>query len=182
MTMPMVSGELFAPEKTQIKTNSKGKTLYATLKTTDGKPIAKKKIKFKVKGKTYYRTTNAKGTASIKFSSYSKINSWKFTATFIGDKQYKTSSKVGMIKKPTITITARPSCGCIKRYSYKKWRTRTYINRCPFCGRYGTLKNNPKRVPERELTCSRSLGGCDADFCGNCGHDKCGRPKYVTQI
>lgn len=179
--MPVVSGGLFSPEKTQIKVKAKGKTLYATLTTVDGKPLANKKIKFNVKGKTYYKVTNAKGTASMKFSSYSKMKTWKFKATYIGDKQYKTSSKVGKIPKPTIKITAKPSCGCLSKYSYK-WRKRTFINRCPFCGKYGTLKINPKHVPESELTCSKSLGGCGADFCGNCGHDKCRRPKYLTRV
>lgn len=178
MTMPMASGELFQPEKTTIKTQAKGKTLYATLTTADGQPIADKKIKFNVKGKNYYRLTNSKGTASIKFSSYSKINSWKFKVTFIGDKKYKQSSKNGIIPKPKVTITCRPSCGkCSKAYT---WRTKTYLNYCPNCHRYNTIYNKHKwgARHEKELTCAH----CDSDFCGNCGKEKMGYSrKYLSK-
>ena len=173
----MVSGEVQQPEKTKIKTQTKGKTLYATLTTAKGKPIANKKIKFNVKGKTYSAKTNSKGTASIKFSSYSKINSWKFKATFIGDKKYKKSSKNGIIPKPTVTITCRPSCGCSKSYT---WRTKTYLNYCPNCHCYNTLCDKHKRAArhEKELTCAN----CDSDFCGNCGKEKMGYSrKYLSK-
>lgn len=165
MTIPMASGELFQPEKTRIKTQTKGKTLYATLTTAGGKPIANKKIKFNVKGKNYYRLTNSKGVASIKIS-YSKMKNWKFKATFIGDKEYQKSSKTGLIPKPKITmLRTYPSCGCTKRYTP---RTRTFVNYCPNCHRYCTLLKNPKHVFEKEFTC----GHCDSDFCGNCGKEK----------
>ena len=165
MTMPMVAGDLFPAEKTRITTKTKGKTLYATLKTANNEPIAGKKIKFNVKGKNYYRFTNSKGVASIKIS-YSKMKNWKFKATFIGDKQYQKSSKIGLIPKPKITIVdCKPSCGCSHKHTK---RTRIFVNYCPNCHRYCTLLKNPKRVPEKELTC----GACDSDFCGNCGKEK----------
>ena len=66
---------------------------------------------------------------------------------------------------PLIGMYAKPSCGC--RYSYT-WHYREFINYCPNCGHYGTLRKNPKGVPEREYTCSR----CSSDFCGCCGKEK----------
>lgn len=70
-------------------------------------------------------------------------------------------------KIPTITITSKPSCGC--RHPYK-WHTRTFINYCPYCHRYGTLTNLHKYPSkhEQEISCSR----CRADFCGVCGKEK----------
>ena len=173
--VPTVSGDMTSPEKTKLTAKAKGKTLYATLTTAKGEPIANKKIKFNVKGKNYYRLTNSKGTASIKFSSYSKINKWKFKATFIGDKKYKTSSKKGIIPKPTITVYAQDSC--TKKYWRKDKTKHTFLNYCPNCGRWNTLLDNPKRVSEGEITCSRAKGGCDADYCGYCGRDK--KPKNL---
>lgn len=177
MLIPTASGE-FQPEKTKIITKTKGKTLYATLQTSDGQPIKGKKIKFNVRGKNYYKTTNSKGTASIKLTSYSKLGNWKFKATFNGDKKYKSSSKYGIIPKPTVSITCRPSCGrCSKAYT---WRTRSYISYCPNCHRYGTIYNKHKRGArhEQELTC----GACDSDFCGNCGKEKMGySSKYLRK-
>ena len=171
----MVAGDSSPAEKTKITTKAKGKTLYATLKTAKNKPIAGKKIKFNVKGKNYYRLTNSKGVASIKFSSYSKIDSWRFKATFIGDKKYKQSSKNGIIPKPKITMCSYPSCGCTKTYAP---RTRTFVNYCPNCDKYCTLLKNPKRVSEKEFTC----GHCDSDFCGNCGKEKMGYShKYLRK-
>ena len=66
---------------------------------------------------------------------------------------------------PLITITSKPSCGC--NYGYY-WHTKTFVNYCPNCHHYGTLRKNPKGVPERELTCHR----CSSDFCGVCGKEK----------
>ena len=70
---------------------------------------------------------------------------------------------------PIITITAKPSCGCGRYYSYR-WRTKAFINYCPHCHHYGVLYNAhkwPARY-EQELTCKR----CGADYCGNCGKEK----------
>ena len=81
------------------------------------------------------------------------------------DKKVKEKSK-----KPTITVYGYPTC-------YTCWRTQryrcvkmTYINYCPNCKKYGTLRNNPKGVADGEITCSR----CDCDFCCYCGRDKVG--------
>ena len=68
-------------------------------------------------------------------------------------------------KHPVIGMYAKPSCGC--RYSYT-WHYREFINYCPNCGHYGTLRKNPKGVPEREYTCQK----CSSDFCGCCGKEK----------
>lgn len=70
-------------------------------------------------------------------------------------------------KVPLITITSKPSCGC--RYSYT-WHTRTFVNYCPYCKRYGTLTNLhkfPARF-EQEISCKR----CSSDWCGCCGKEK----------
>ena len=68
-------------------------------------------------------------------------------------------------KYPIIGMYAKPSCGC--RYSYT-WHYREFVNYCPNCHHYGTLRKNPKGVPEREYTCCR----CSSDFCGCCGKEK----------
>ena len=78
---------------------------------------------------------------------------------------------------PTTSITAKPSCGCNYRepskYKYK-WYTCTFVNHCPKCGKWGTLRNvyKPTAKYEYELTCDMRLGGCDADYCAVCGKDK----------
>ena len=81
-------------------------------------------------------------------------------------------------KYPTITITAKPSCGCGKHYSYK-WRTRSFISYCPHCHRYGVLYNAHKYQAryEQELTCKR----CGADYCGNCGKEKYSWSRYYLR-
>ena len=68
-------------------------------------------------------------------------------------------------KYPIIGMYAKPSCGC--RYKYT-WHYREFVNYCPNCHHYGTLRKNPKGVPEREYTCAR----CSSDFCGCCGKEK----------
>ena len=74
-------------------------------------------------------------------------------------------------KLPLVSIVSKPSCGC--RYSYT-WHKRTFINRCPHCHKYNTLRNVHKWPArhEQELTCDPKLGGCGADYCGCCGKEK----------
>ena len=76
----------------------------------------------------------------------------------------KTNERVHY-EHPLIGMYAKPSCGCNHKYT---WHYRTFINYCPNCHHYGTLRKNPKGVPEREYTCSR----CSSDFCGVCGKEK----------
>ena len=77
----------------------------------------------------------------------------------------------------TITVTGKPSTAQAgKFYDYKDY-TKTWKNYCPFCGKTGTLSDTPKglgNVPEHELTCDQSKGGCDADFDITTGADKSG--------
>jgi len=76
----------------------------------------------------------------------------------------KTNERVHY-EHPLIGMYAKPSCGCNHKYT---WHYRTFINYCPNCHHYGTLRKNPKGVPEREYTCAR----CSSDFCGVCGKEK----------
>ena len=72
-------------------------------------------------------------------------------------------------KYPTITMTGKPSCSCGRKYSYR-WYTRTYVNYCPYCHRYGVLYNAHKYQArfEKEITCKR----CRSDWCIVCGKEK----------
>jgi hypothetical protein len=85
----------FAKKTFKVKATKK---ISFTLKDSKGKAIAKKKITFKVNGKTYTAKTNSKGVATVKIVIKKK---GKFTATakFAGDTTYKAISK-----KATITI------------------------------------------------------------------------------
>ena len=81
-------------------------------------------------------------------------------------------------KLPTITIRSKPSCGCRNKYA---WHTRTYVNYCPYCKRYGVLTNlhkHPARF-EQEISCSR----CRSDWCGVCGKEKYSwSHKYLRRV
>lgn len=70
---------------------------------------------------------------------------------------------------PVITMTGKPSCSCGRRYSYR-WYTRTYVNYCPYCHKYGTLYNAHKFQArfEKEITCKK----CGSDWCIVCGKEK----------
>lgn len=83
----------------------------------------------------------------------------------------------------TITVNMKPSVETGLEY---KHYTRTWVNYCPFCHKFNTLTDTPKdvnrdgSVPEGEITCDMSLGGCDADFDGVSGKDKLWRDVYLT--
>ena len=85
----------------------------------------------------------------------------------------KTSDKIHTIKPkyPTITMVGKPSCSrCARNHIPYKWFTRSYVNYCPNCHRYGTLGNKHKYGSryEQEITCFH----CDSDFCVYDGHEK----------
>lgn len=81
----------------------------------------------------------------------------------------------------TITVTGKPSTSqAAKYYQYKNY-TKTWRNYCPLCGRSGKLSDNPKGVPEGEITCDKSKGGCDADYDVCTGGDKSGRYRAYLQ-
>lgn len=94
-------------------------------------------------------------------------------------------SSASSVGGDTITVTGKPSCGhCAGKTPYVNV-TRTYVNKCPFCGKKN-LQDTPKdptrtkHVPEGEITCGGGAmngkhDGCDADFCINCGHEKMAR-------
>lgn len=106
----------------------------------------------------------------------SSMNSSNYTPSVTNQSNYTDND--------TITVTMYPSCAnnC---GDYKPY-TKTYLNYCPFCHKWGTLSDTPKDpnrdgsgssnggagVPEGEITCDPAKGGCDADFCGVCGADK----------
>ena len=70
-----------------------------------------------------------------------------------------------------VKATAICSCG---ENSYSSgnsnyiYHTVTFKNYCPRCKSYGTLKFNPKGVPEGEWTCTK----CSSDYCAADGREK----------
>ncbi len=129
----------------------------------------------------YYNNTSVKNNDTIKYNGtyYIEMNN---TGKAIKNETVKL--------KPiydTVTITAKPSCGCNYRHPNKykyKWYTKTFVNYCPKCHKYGTLRNVHKSTAkyEYELTCDMRLGGCDADYCGVCGKDKFSWSNYRIQL
>lgn len=96
----------------------------------------------------------------------------------VSDGKIYTDKKVqAKPKMKTVTINAKPSCGC--RYGYY-WHTFTFKDYCPNCGRHNCLINKHKWAAryENELTCKY----CDSDFCGCCGKEKMSySKKYLTK-
>jgi len=70
-----------------------------------------------------------------------------------------------------VKATAICSCG---EHSYSNgnnnyiYHTVAFKNYCPRCKSYGTLKFNPKGVPEGEWTCTK----CSSDYCAADGREK----------
>ena len=83
--------------KKTYKKSVKNKKLVATLKTSAGKAIAKKKVTFKVNGKTYKGTTNSKGKVTVKVKLTAK-KTYKVTVKFAGDSKYLSVTKKSTVK------------------------------------------------------------------------------------
>ena len=70
----------------------KTKTLNATFKSANGKPLVGRLIKFTVNGKTYSAKTNSKGIATVKVS-LNKKGTYSFTVKYAGDNTLAAVSK-----------------------------------------------------------------------------------------
>ena len=88
--------KITAPKKT-FKRTAKTKKVVITLKNSKGKAIAKKKVTLIVNKKKYTVKTNKKGKATFKVK-LTKKGTFKYTAKFAGDTQYKAVKKTGKIK------------------------------------------------------------------------------------
>ena len=88
--------KITAPKKT-FKRTAKTKKVVVTLKNSKGKAIAKKKVTLIVNKKKYTVKTNKKGKATFKVK-LTKKGTFKYTAKFAGDTQYKAVKKTGKIK------------------------------------------------------------------------------------
>ena len=73
-----------------------------------------------------------------------------------------------------VKATAMCSCGL---NGYDHYITASFVNYCPHCNSYGTLKFNPKGTPEGEWTCSK----CNSDYCAASGKEKISGSKYFLK-
>ena len=90
--------KLTAKKKT-FKKSVKTKKYTVTLKNNKNKALKKVKLSLKVKGKTYYATTNKYGKATFKITKLTKKGKYTATLKFKGSKYYKAKTV-----KPKITI------------------------------------------------------------------------------
>ena len=93
-----------------------GKYLKATLKDVNGKAWAKQTVYIKINGKTYKKTTNAKGQVSLKITLPVK-KSYTATVTYNGNANYVKSSASAkvVVKKATPKMTAKKSTFKVKK-------------------------------------------------------------------
>ena len=81
---------------TKTKKIHRNKYFVETLKDKNGKAIKKTKVKIKLNGKTYTRTTNNKGVVKLKVSV--KIGTYKIKTSFKSTKLYGATVFTNKIK------------------------------------------------------------------------------------
>lgn len=108
---------------------------------------------------------------SISFQKYVEEKTPAIADTSSSSKKSAKTKTVTEKVKRTDVITAwgYNTCACCgyPKNPYKKVK-KTYLNKCPHCGKTMVLKDNPKKCKDGEITCS----SCGADYCINCGGDK----------
>ncbi|MGB9937153.1 MAG: hypothetical protein ACPK7O_05485 [Methanobacterium sp.] len=126
------------------------------LKKTKVKKV-KAASKVKVKVKYYYR-----GKWRTKW--VYKYSAPKIQSTPIIQQNTVTNTKSENSETKS-TVTADGKCSC-SLYTDYNVHTGTYVNYCPYCGKYNTLTyTNQQGCPEGMFYCDMSKKGCDADFC-----------------
>lgn len=99
------SNETTKSATTIVPSSSKvvnGKDYSVTLKDKDGKVLSGKKLIFTFNGKTYTKTTDSKGIASLALSA--KAGNYLISVTFEGDDLYEGSSS-----SKTVTVSKTPT-------------------------------------------------------------------------
>lgn len=95
ITVKKISTIITAPNMDTFPNNAKD---YAvTLKTSDGKAIAKQTLKITLNGQTYTRTTNSNGQATIQ-TQFADEGNYKATVTYVGSSIYNNAKAEGSIK------------------------------------------------------------------------------------
>lgn len=87
VTISKASTKIASSTKSAVR----GKSYSVALKDQDGKAVSSKKVIFKFNGKTYDKTTNSKGIASLKINGQVG-KTYKLTFKFAGDENYTSSS------------------------------------------------------------------------------------------
>ena len=100
--------KIVANKKTFL-TTTKTKKYTIALKDNAGKAIKKATVYLKVGGKTYKATTNSKGKATFKITSFLKKGSYKATVVYDGSIMYNKATKSVKltVKKATPKLTAK---------------------------------------------------------------------------
>lgn len=86
--------------------SNNGKYFKVTLKDGDGKALPSKQVQINFNGKTYNRTTNGEGLASLQIN-VKKTGKYDISVVFNGDSSYKSSSASAKItvKKQKTSLT-----------------------------------------------------------------------------
>lgn len=95
----------------------RGNKYSVTLKNANGKALAKKTVSFTINGKTYKKTTNAKGVASLKIS-LASARAYDLKVKYAGSSYYGASTKEVslMVKTPTKLVNSGNSVGKGTKY------------------------------------------------------------------
>ena len=106
-----------ATKLTGASTVVKGNKYSVTLKNANGNPLSKKTVSFTINGKTYKKTTNSKGVASLKISLASP-RAYDLKVKYAGSSYYGASEKeVSLfVKTPTKIINSGNSIGKGTKY------------------------------------------------------------------
>lgn len=95
ITVQKIATKITAPSMESIPNTSKD--YVVTLKTGTGKAMAKQSLKITLNGKTYTKTTDAKGQVTIQ-TKFADENTYNVSVTFAGSSIYKNSKATGTVK------------------------------------------------------------------------------------
>jgi hypothetical protein len=117
----MINGNNFTQNAIEYSAGERGGNFTVRLVDATGKALAGKTVLIGYNGKTLYRTTDAKGYATVQIN-LRDANRLTFATAFLGDKDYNATMSVYLItivKKPvTITAPAKTYKASAKTKSY----------------------------------------------------------------
>ena len=134
----------------------KGNAFSVTLKDSSGKALADQKVNIKVSGKTYARTTNSKGIASLTINL--AANKYPVVCSFAGSDNYKSSSL-----SVTLTVKKNPNGFSIKEIETAATNVKAYVTKNKKLPSTVTVGSKTLKISEFSYLASKAVSNLNSN-------------------
>ncbi len=134
----------------------KGNAFSVTLKDSSGKALANQKVNIKVSGKTYAKTTDSKGIASLTINL--SPNKYPVVCSFAGSSNYKSSSL-----SVTLTVNKNPNGFSIKEIETAATNVKAFVAKNKKLPNTVTVGSKTLKISEFSYLASKAISNLNSN-------------------